>query len=48
MHHGKHNRLNRQVAIKILHEPIRSDPAMMSFFRAEALTPIPWASFTET
>ncbi|MFQ5922732.1 MAG: serine/threonine-protein kinase [Anaerolineales bacterium] len=33
---GKHNRLNRQVAIKILHEPIRSDPALMRFFRAEA------------
>ena len=33
---GKHNLLDRMVAIKILHEPIRSDPAMMKFFRAEA------------
>jgi len=33
---GKHSRLDRMVAIKILHEPIRNDPAMMRFFRAEA------------
>ncbi len=33
---GMHGRLNRMVAIKILHEPIRSDPAVMRFFRAEA------------
>ena len=33
---GKHGRLNRMVAIKILREPIRSDPAVMQFFQAEA------------
>lgn len=33
---GRHGRLNRMVAIKILHEPIRSDPAVMQFFQAEA------------
>ncbi|GMR11540.1 MAG: hypothetical protein BMS9Abin28_2375 [Anaerolineae bacterium] len=33
---GKHNRLDRMVAIKILHEPIRNDPALMKFFQAEA------------
>ena len=33
---GEHNRLNRPVAVKILHEPMRSDPAIMKFFRAEA------------
>ncbi|MCH8341845.1 MAG: serine/threonine protein kinase [Chloroflexi bacterium] len=33
---GKHSGLDRLVAIKILHEPIRNDPAMMKFFRAEA------------
>jgi len=33
---GKHRRLDRMVAIKILHKPIRSDPAVMRFFQAEA------------
>ncbi len=33
---GKHGRLNRMVAIKILHKHIRNDPAVMRFFQAEA------------
>jgi serine/threonine-protein kinase len=33
---GRHRRLDRMVAVKILRKPIRSDPAVMRFFQAEA------------